>query len=492
MSNSKFNLVAVACFLTLAFIRGTTPLMAYFAVSNLNSAGLVVSCKSAISLALFIATIAHSSFSNHDEKSQIKRNFRDKHIYWKIPFMGLMQTAAPYLLVVYSLQFLPPTLLGVFMAVTPWFTILFERLPFVKIKSTINSYVKIGMVLGFISVIMIVVPVIQQSSANCNSISGNATSANSTMSLNNTTPNYRRTYSEVYDACLHPVELTYGMLALVFGSILWAISTVFWRANRGEIHYSVASFGQNFTAGVFAVICWVAAKHSDSVGETYWLKSRTIVGIIFLGLATGWLATILVQHLSKKIGPKPTNQVLAVMPAIAFIEDCIFVKSITSIHPWLIALEIIGILLLSGAVFLTNLKDHTPKRMNSMLSENLIDPNGHSEYNTEHGDIQDEVDKYRILPPISDEESSSFNEEEEIETNKVTDPSESSYPPLREIVGDDDLNRSITLDRKANVHQEENATGRKMMEENATGRRMMEEDANDEMLIVATIHGRSI
>ncbi len=140
MLKSKFNFVTVTCFLTLALIRGTTPLMAYFAVSNLNSAGLVVSCKSVTSLTLFIGTLMFAFFSNHDEKAQIKRNFQDKHVYWKVPLMGLMQTAAPYLLVVYSLRYLPPTLLGVFMAVTPWFTILLERLQFVKVSNHSQWY----------------------------------------------------------------------------------------------------------------------------------------------------------------------------------------------------------------------------------------------------------------------------------------------------------------------------------------------------------------
>ena len=42
------------------------------------------------------------------------------------------------------------------------------------------------------------------------------------------------------------------------------------------------------------------------------------------------------------LGPKPTNQVLAVLPLIAFTEDCIYVKSVVSVHPWLIGLETIG------------------------------------------------------------------------------------------------------------------------------------------------------
>ncbi len=69
-------------------------------------------------------------------------------------------------------------------------------------------------------------------------------------------------------------------------------------------------------------------------------------------------------------------------------------------------------------------------------------------YNSDHGDFQKEVDKYRILPPASDSEDESSTNEEEIETNKNVDNdgSATSYPPLREITGDD-LNKTRTLDR---------------------------------------------
>ena len=41
-------------------------------------------------------------------------------------------------------------------------------------------------------------------------------------------------------------------------------------------------------------------------------------------------------------GAKPTNQVLVFIPIIAFIEDCLIVKSVVTVHPWLIGLEVLG------------------------------------------------------------------------------------------------------------------------------------------------------
>ena len=41
-------------------------------------------------------------------------------------------------------------------------------------------------------------------------------------------------------------------------------------------------------------------------------------------------------------GSKPTNQVLVFVPIIAFLEDCLVVKSVITVHPWLIGLEVLG------------------------------------------------------------------------------------------------------------------------------------------------------
>lgn len=136
MPNSKSNFMTVVSFILLAFIRGTTPLMAYFAVSGLNSTGRVVAAKSVISLVIFLLTLLTIIMVKDETRLQIKENFKNKSVYWKVLLIGLLQAAAPYLLVVYSLKYLPPTLLGVFMAATPWFTILMERLPFLKLKVT--------------------------------------------------------------------------------------------------------------------------------------------------------------------------------------------------------------------------------------------------------------------------------------------------------------------------------------------------------------------
>ena len=133
MGSSQVSLVTTSSFLTLAVLRGSTPLMAYLAVSSLKSSGLVVALKSAISFVCFTVTLLVLYFTDGEMRMQIMINLKSTDTYWKLPLIGLLQAAAPYLLVVYSMAYLPPTLLGVFMTATPWFTIILERLPCVKV-----------------------------------------------------------------------------------------------------------------------------------------------------------------------------------------------------------------------------------------------------------------------------------------------------------------------------------------------------------------------
>ena len=36
--------------------------------------------------------------------------------------------------------------------------------------------------------------------------------------------------------------------------------------------------------------------------QSVWLEWKTVIGLAFLGIGSGWLATILVHYLSKQIG----------------------------------------------------------------------------------------------------------------------------------------------------------------------------------------------
>lgn len=54
--------------------------------------------------------------------------------------------------------------------------------------------------------------------------------------------------------------------------------------------------------------------------------------------------------------------------------------------------------------------------------------------------MQDEIEKYRRLPSVSEDDSSAREEEISVQTDV------SEYPPLRQIVGDD-LDKTATFGR---------------------------------------------
>ncbi len=64
-------------------------------------------------------------------------------------------------------------------------------------------------------------------------------------------------------------------------------------------------------------------------------------------------------------------------------------------------------------------------------------------YHSDYADIQKEADKYRILPPASDDDDEGQCEEEEIQGNETI---ESDYPPLR-LTSDDDISQTRTFER---------------------------------------------
>ena len=76
------------------------------------------------------------------------------------------------------------------------------------------------------------------------------------------------------------------------------------------------------------------------------------------------------------------------------------------------------------------------------------------QYESNYTTIRAEIDKYRTLPRDSEDDSSAREEEiggaasidYAVNEDQTEDDAASSYPPLRQIVGDD-LNKSFTLER---------------------------------------------
>lgn len=384
MVRSKCTPQSTINFTILALIRGSTPLMMWLALLNLHSVGLVVAIKCGITLILFSASAFWYLCQDHDSKLIIMNNLKSKDTYWKVCVIGILQSAVPYSLAIYALKNLPPILLGVFMVTTPWWSALFERIPLIR-GSKVNGTVKCGIIFGSIGIIMMLGPIIKES-IECAKIDGLTINRTLITLSNNITTHMPSTITDnslrLYDVCRTPEQIILSVICLFLAPIIWGIVAVFWKFNRKDIHMLVSSVGQNLIGCMAGFMLYFIVEHSSSdkfLDNFSNSKAQMYSSIIFLGVLTGWLATLLLQHLFVTIGSKTTNQVLTTIPFIVFVEDYIFVRDVMTSYPWVISIEVLGVLLVTVGVFVSNMTLTThPKyrqRSGSDLSKRLLDDN---------------------------------------------------------------------------------------------------------------------
>ena len=76
---------------------------------------------------------------------------------------------------------------------------------------------KIGMIFGFPSIVLIMSPILHESLVNCSKLEVSRNFTNQTSS--------QKKFPVIYDICLKPEDLCFGTLALLAGSFLWAVSS---------------------------------------------------------------------------------------------------------------------------------------------------------------------------------------------------------------------------------------------------------------------------
>lgn len=129
-----FTTGSLSAFLFLGVIRGSFSVVIYFAVHSYKSPSLVFLLRTPGSVALYTVFMIFLSSRDSEITETFYSNFRTVGNYWKFAVMSLVQLALPYLLFMYALQVLNPTIAGVYMAAAPWISILLERLPFVRVS----------------------------------------------------------------------------------------------------------------------------------------------------------------------------------------------------------------------------------------------------------------------------------------------------------------------------------------------------------------------
>ena len=130
-----FTTGSLSAFIFLGIIRGSFSVAIYFAVHSYKSPSLVFLLRTPGAIALYAIFMIFLSMRDSEIKEIFYDNYKTVRNYWKFAVMGFVQLAAPYMLFMYALQVLNPTTAGSYMAAAPWFSILLERLPFVRVSS---------------------------------------------------------------------------------------------------------------------------------------------------------------------------------------------------------------------------------------------------------------------------------------------------------------------------------------------------------------------
>ena len=92
---------------------------------------------------------------------------------------------------------------------------------------------------------------------------------------------------------VHPTVLRLIMPNNIMISIISICLLVFWRAQRGDTHFCIASIGQNVVAAVVALTCWFILERGKNIGDVSYC-----VHLIFHLLLTVYLPCFYAQDLT--------------------------------------------------------------------------------------------------------------------------------------------------------------------------------------------------
>lgn len=349
-----FTTGSLIAFIFLGIIRGSFPVAIYFALQAYPSPSLVFLLRTPGSLTLYVLLMIYYSSRDSDLKETYSKNLKTLRNYWKFAVMGLIQLAAPYLLFMYGLHVLNPTTGGVYMAAAPWISVLLERLPFVRSTHPVQAVKVAAMVVGAAGIVLV-------------SVTGIATAANKECFDPSPTPFYKQNSTKSYvisngtSPCYTHKDLTLSLLSLIGGSFIWSVSSVFWRAHRGNIHYVSSGIANNIFGGIFVLILSALLSRYDHMNEVQWQKGSAIFSVIFLTLMSGWLAAVLLDYLYAEVGLLVTNRVLCLVPFVAWFEDWMFIRKfkVLSFY-WYIPVEVTGVVLMFIGLTIYNLEYDNP------------------------------------------------------------------------------------------------------------------------------------
>ncbi len=225
----------------------------------------------------------------------------------KIPdflLLGLINIALPWALISWGEQYIDSGIASILNSAMPLFTILIAPLLIKEERITLPRVV--GLITGFLGVIILMLPSIQQGWSN------------------------------------HLM----GMGASLLSAVLYAVSAVYGRIRGGGLPPRVQSFLQ-LTSGT--IIIWLLTFTLEGV-PVLPAKPITWIAVTWLGLLGSCIAYLLYFYLLYEIGPTRTSLVTYIPPLMGVLLGIVFLNE--TFH-WQ---AIIGAVLILSGIFIVNYK----------------------------------------------------------------------------------------------------------------------------------------
>ena len=114
-------------FLVLALIRGSFAVLIHYGIDAYKTPSLLFLLRTPGTLVLFFISVLCLASKDEDSKLEIVNNLKSSRLYKRAALLGFFQLCGPYMLFMYAMKYLSPTLGAVFMCSTPWSTMLLEQ-----------------------------------------------------------------------------------------------------------------------------------------------------------------------------------------------------------------------------------------------------------------------------------------------------------------------------------------------------------------------------
>ena len=134
-SGRKIQLSRTVCsFLVLALVRGSFSVLIHYGINAYQSPSLLFLLRTPGTLILFIISVLYLALKDDDRKVEILNNLKSSRLYKRAALLGFFQLCGPYMLFMYAMKYLSPTIGVVFMCSTPWSTMLLEQCLHITVK----------------------------------------------------------------------------------------------------------------------------------------------------------------------------------------------------------------------------------------------------------------------------------------------------------------------------------------------------------------------